>query len=124
MSGEFGRPICRSVAYCEEANYFLDFKTSKYYDVRYNEYLEDEVQLVLKEYKSLEEIKQKGKSPVELIAPKLRFVEDDRWLIPFVAIGTIYNKSLQNVTNVWFIILDLRTFKVTRTINLNLTYSE
>ena len=79
---------------------------------------------MFKEYRSLEEIKQKGKSPVELIAPKLRFVEDDRWLIPFVAIGTIYNKSLQNVTNAWFIILDLKTFKVSRTINLNLTYSE
>ena len=54
----------------------------------------------------------------------MRFVEDDRWLVPFVAVSANYTKSVKVMTNAWFIIVNLKTFKVIRTINLNLTHSE
>ena len=54
------------VAYLEDLNYFFDQKTEKYYDLRPDPDLTDEIQLVMKKYNSFEEIKEK--SSIELIA--------------------------------------------------------
>lgn len=59
-----------------------------------------------------------------LLAQKVRFVEDDRYQVPFIAISQPTKSQSNSMSSVWFVILDLLKFKVERTVNLNLTNTE
>ena len=58
------------------------------------------------------------------MCPKVCSVEDDRWIMPFVALQTSKAQGTEKVTSIWFVMLNLKEFTVERTIDLNLTNLE